>query len=97
MKWNFNTYDFPLVVSAMWVRMCGVKCIKARFKRIGFQGLALIKDSWFLEESRNLIVCVSVDPVDSVEIDWSEFFGAEYWLDLDTPSGCVDLAGSRLI
>ncbi len=56
--------------------------------------MALIKDSWFLEESRNLIVCVSVGPVDSVEIDWSEFFGAEYWLDLDTPSGCVN--GSRL-
>ena len=95
MKWKFNIYDFPSVASAMWVRMCGVKCIRARFKRIGFQGLALIKDSWFLEEPRNLIVCVSVDPVDSVEIDWSEFVGAEYWLDLDTPSGCVN--GSRLI
>ena len=95
MKWKFNIYDFPSVASAMWVRMCGVKCIKARFKRIWFQGLALIRDSWFLDKSRNLIVCVSVDPVDSVEIDWSEFFGAEYWLDLDTPSGCVN--GSRLI
>ena len=64
---EFNIYNFPSVASAMWVRMCGVKCITARFKRIWFQGLALIRDSWFLDKSRNLIVCVSVDPVDSVE------------------------------
>ena len=41
--------------------------IKARFKRIWFQGLALIRDSWFLDKSRNLIACVSADPVDSGE------------------------------
>ena len=66
-KWKFDIYDFPSVASSMWIHMCGVKCIKARFKRIWFQGLALIRDSWFLDKSRNLIACVSADPVDSGE------------------------------